>query len=61
LYIVLKLDFTNNKIFVKEIYGWEMIRKVNFFKVYNNDNYVYLYDVNEKYIGIHSDGVIEKL
>ena len=61
LYIVLKLDVAKNKIFVKEIYGWKMIRKVKFFKVYNNHNYVDLYDVNEKYIGIHSDGEIEKL
>ena len=61
LYIVLKLDVAKNKIFVKEIYGWKMIRKVKFFKVYNNDNYVDLYDVNEKYIGIHSEGEIEKL
>jgi serine/threonine protein kinase len=61
LYIVLKLDVDKNKIFVKEIYGWKMLRKVKFFKVYNNDIYVDLYDVNEKYIGTHSDGEIEKL
>jgi serine/threonine protein kinase len=61
LYIVLKLEYSENKIFIKEVYGWKMKRKVKFFKVYNDDKYVDLYDVNEKYIGIHSDGEIEKL
>ena len=60
LYVVLKLEYGENKIFVKEVYGWKMIKKVKYFKVYN-DNYVDLYDVNEKYIGTHSEGEIEKL